>query len=239
MANALRVISVARGVDPRDNALMAYGGAGPLHACALAEQLGMTKMLVPRASNLLSALGLAVSDIRRNFTRPVLTPLDVAERETIDDLDQQMIDEAQTEMNEPTIERTADLRYRGQSFELGVPTDDWSALTAQFHNAHEIRYGYAMREDQIELVNLRVTARVAVDKPELSEDAPEAEPAARSVLVDDEWRDIPVCDRATLGHGSHVDGPAIIEFAETTCVVRPGWHRESDAAGTLILEYQR
>ncbi|HET7314313.1 hydantoinase/oxoprolinase family protein [Salinisphaera sp.] len=242
MANALRVISVARGVDPRDNALMAYGGAGPLHACALAEQLGMTKILVPRASGVLSALGLAVSDLRRDFTRPVLTRLDSAERDAIDALYDEMITEVRADLNSPEIERTADLRYRGQSFELGVVVDgwadDWDELAERFHTAHETRYGYAMREDPIELVNLRITARVIVDKPELTEDAPEAapEPVTRAVLVDDEWRDIPVYDRARLGRGSRIDGPAIVEFAETTCVVRPGWHGAIDAVGTLILE---
>ncbi|KEZ78416.1 hydantoinase/oxoprolinase family protein [Salinisphaera hydrothermalis] len=239
MANALRVISVARGVDPRDNALMAYGGAGPLHACALAEQLGMTKILVPRASGVLSALGLAVSDVRRDLTRPVLSGLDAANSATAEALYDDMIAEACAELDQPDIERTADLRYRGQSFELGVAADDWDALAERFHDAHETRYGYAMRDDPIELVNLRVTARVAVDKPELSEAAPEHEPEAdtRAVLVDGDWRDIPVYAREELGRGSRVVGPAIVEFAETTCMVRPNWHGEIDAAGTLILEH--
>jgi len=137
MMRALRVVSVERGRDPRDCVLVAFGGAGPLHACALAEELGMETVLVPEGAGVLSAFGLAVADERRDSVRTVLAPL--------------------AEAGELPGEGEADLRYRGQSFELTVPLG--AALAERFHAAHEERYGYADRSRPIELVAVR-TAEV-------------------------------------------------------------------------------
>jgi N-methylhydantoinase A len=137
MLRALRVVSVERGHDPRDFALVAYGGAGPLHACALAEELGIEAVLVPAAAGVLSALGLAAGDERRDRVVSHVRPL--------------------REMRELPSEGEADLRYRGQSFELTVPLG--GDLEARFDRAHEERYGYADREREIELVAVR-TAEV-------------------------------------------------------------------------------
>jgi N-methylhydantoinase A len=136
MLRALRVVSVERGRDPRDCALVAFGGAGPLHACALADELGIEAVLVPEAAGVLSAVGLAVADERRDEVRTVLAPLG--------------------EAGELPGEGEADLRYRGQSFELTVPLGD--RLADRFHDAHEERYGYADRERPIELVSVRTAA---------------------------------------------------------------------------------
>jgi N-methylhydantoinase A len=133
MLRALRVVSVERGRDPRDCALVAFGGAGPLHACALAEELGIETVLVPEAAGVLSAFGLAVADERRDSVRTVLAPL--------------------AEAGELPREGEADLRYRGQSFELTVPLGE--GLAERFHAAHEERYGYADRGREIELVAIR------------------------------------------------------------------------------------
>ena len=143
MLRALRVVSVERGHDPREFALVAYGGAGPLHACALAEELGMEAVLVPAAAGVLSALGLAAGDERRDRVVSHVRPLG--------------------EVRDLPAEGEADLRYRGQSFELTVPLG--ADLAARFHRAHEERYGYADRERAIELVAVR-TADV-VPGPEL------------------------------------------------------------------------
>jgi N-methylhydantoinase A len=133
MLRALRVVSVERGRDPRDCALVAFGGAGPLHACALAEELGVETVLVPEAAGVLSAFGLAVADERRDSVRTVLAPLE--------------------EAGELPSDGEADVRYRGQSFELTVPLGE--GLAERFHAAHEERYGYADRERPIELVAVR------------------------------------------------------------------------------------
>jgi len=133
MLRALRVVTVERGHDPRGLALVAFGGAGPLHACGLAEELGMQTVLVPEAAGVLSALGLVASDERRDAVRSYLCPL--------------------AEAGELPGEGEADLRYAGQSFELTVPLGD--DLAAAFHRAHEERYGYADRGRSIELVAVR------------------------------------------------------------------------------------
>jgi N-methylhydantoinase A len=137
MLRALRVVSVERGHDPRDFALLAFGGAGPLHACALADELGIQTVLVPEAAGVLSALGLAVGDERRDRVESYVCPLE--------------------EAGELPAEGEADLRYHGQSFELTVPLEP--DLAAAFHRAHEARYGYADRSRAIELVAVR-TAEV-------------------------------------------------------------------------------
>ncbi len=134
MLRALRVVSVERGHDARDFALVAFGGAGPLHACELADELGISTVLVPSAAGVLSALGLVASDERRDHVTSYVRPLaEVA--------------------HELPSEGEADLRYRGQSFELSVPLG--GDVAAAFHRAHEERYGYASRERQIELVAVR------------------------------------------------------------------------------------
>jgi N-methylhydantoinase A len=150
MLRALRVVSVERGHDPRDFALVAFGGAGPLHACALAEELGIRTVLVPAAAGVLSALGLVASDERRDSVRSYVCPLE--------------------EAGELPAAGEADLRYRGQSFELTVPLG--GDLAAGFHRVHEERYGYAEPERPLELVAVR-TAEV-VPGPDL--DLPPGEP---------------------------------------------------------------
>jgi N-methylhydantoinase A len=154
MLRALRVVSVERGHDPREFALVAYGGAGPLHACALAEELGLEAVVVPAAAGVLSALGLAAGEERRDHVVSHVRPLD--------------------EAGDLPPEGEADLRYRGQSFELTVPLGD--DLGERFHRAHEERYGYADAEREIELVAVR-TADVAPG-PEL--ELPTGEPQHRS-----------------------------------------------------------
>ena len=145
MLRALRVVSVERGHDPRDFALVTFGGAGPLHACALAEELGSTRVLVPEAAGVLSALGLVASDERRDRVVSFVVPLEDA--------------------GELPREGTASLRYRGQSFELAVPLGE--RLAERFHEAHAERYGYADRSRWIELVALRTSEIVVGPKLEL------------------------------------------------------------------------
>jgi N-methylhydantoinase A len=150
MLRALRLVSVERGQDPRELALVAFGGAGPLHACALAEELGMETVLVPAAAGVLSALGLALADERRDAVRSYVCALEDA--------------------GELPAEGEAELRYRGQSFELTVPLQP--RLAEAFHRAHEARYGYADRERPIELVTVRTADVRPGPRLELPEAAP-------------------------------------------------------------------
>ncbi len=136
MVRALRVVSVEQGLDPRDFALVAFGGAGPLHACALAEELGMTTVLVPAAAGVLSALGLVAADERRDSVRSYVMPLEG--------------------VVELPLDGEADIRYAGQSFELTVALGP--GLPQRFHEAHEQRYGYSDRARGLELVAVRTAA---------------------------------------------------------------------------------
>jgi N-methylhydantoinase A len=244
MIRALRVISIERGLDPRELTLVAFGGAGGLHACSLAEELGIGRILVPRAAGVLSALGLAISDVRRDQVSPLLAELGTADRSDIEarfaaleaDARGQLADDAGL-----TMARLADLRYQGQSFELTVEAGDLEELPARFHAEHERRYGYRMEDEVVELVNLRLVATVPRDKPDLSEPAPRrgGSPSRRRVRLDDGWREVDVHQRAALGLGSELQGPAVVEFAESTLLVRPGWRASVDEVGTLNLERRR
>jgi N-methylhydantoinase A len=241
MVRALRVISVERGLDPREFALLAFGGAGGMHACRLAEELGMRTVLVPRAGGVLSALGLAISDLRRDYVSPYLANLaDVNVRE-LKEIFEGMENKAAEDLKGPQYTRRADLRYRGQSFELTVEAEkplELDKLEENFHAAHERRYGYRMEDEPVELVNLRLIATVPVDKPELREPPAEGEVESgrREANFDGEWQEVPILDRERMGKGSEVVGPAIVEFKESTCVVRPGWQGLVDGVGTLVLE---
>jgi N-methylhydantoinase A len=185
MLRALRVVSVERGHDPREFALVAYGGAGPLHACALAEELGIEAVLVPAAAGVLSALGLAAGDERRDQVVSHVRPL--------------------REVGDLPPDGEADLRYRGQSFELAVPLGD--ELADRFHRAHEERYGYADREREVELVAVR-TAEV-VPGPEL-----ELEPAS--------------------SEPERVSGPALVELDGSTLWIPPGWEGARDGFSWVV-----
>jgi N-methylhydantoinase A len=238
MTRALRVISVERGLDPREFALLAFGGAGGMHACALAEELGMETLLVPRAGGVLSALGLAISDLRRDYVRPYLVDLEEVDEGEFEEKFEYMESTAAEDLEDPEYTRRADLRYRGQSFELTVEAGSLEKLEERFHAAHEQRYGYRMDDEWVELVNLRLIATVPVEKPEPHEPPAEgeAESGRREANFDGEWREVPVLDRERMGEGSEVVGPAIVEFKESTCVVRPGWRGTVDGVGTLVLE---
>jgi N-methylhydantoinase A len=237
MVRALRVISVERGLDPRDFALVAFGGAGGMHACALAEELGIGTILVPRAGGVLSALGLAISDLRRDYVQPLPGLLADVERERVERAFAQMQRDAARDLGEPALQRRADLRYGGQSFELTVAADDFDGVADRFHEAHARRYGYRMEDEPLELVSLRVVATVAVDRPRLRAGEPEGDAAGgeRRAHFDGDWEAVPVLRGAGMGVGFEVEGPAIVELAEATCVVRPGWGGAVDAGGTLVL----
>jgi N-methylhydantoinase A len=244
MIRALRVISIERGLDPRELTLVAFGGAGGLHACSLAEELDIGRILVPLAAGVLSALGLAISDVRHDQVHPLLAELGATDPAHVEacfdalevDVHAQLVNDA-----EPTFTRLADLRYQGQSFELTVEAEELQDLAARFHAEHERRYGYRMEDEVVELVNLRVVATVSRAKPDLHGAPPgrEAVPTRRRASVDGGWREIDVWERSDLGTSSTLRGPAVVEFTDSTLVVRPGWQATVDEVGTLNLVRHR
>jgi N-methylhydantoinase A len=238
MTRALRVISVERGLDPREFALVAFGGAGAMHACALADELGMRTLLVPRAAGVLSALGLAISDVRRDYVEALLSPLDDLDADRLEGAFAELEERAREDLDDPRLARGADLRYRGQSFELTVDAGEPDELAARFHEGHEQRYGYRMDEETVELVNVRLTATVTVQKPALTEDPADGDGRSgrRRASFEGDWAEVDVVDRSEMGAGTEVAGPALVEFPEATCVVAAGWAGRVDEAGSLVLE---
>jgi N-methylhydantoinase A len=212
-----------------------------MHACALAEELDMTTVLIPRASGVLSALGLAISDVRRDDVVAVHVPVEEIAPAELERRFEQMERRARPGRARPRFQRRADLRYSRQSFELTVDAGDSGALALRFAEAHERRYGYHVEGEPIELVNLRLTTLVEVDKPSLRERRVRrsAPPQRRRSNFDGSWHQVPVYDRTKLGVGNRVRGPAVVEFPEATCVVRPGWRGSIDEAGTLVLRRRR
>ena len=244
MTRALRVISIERGLDPRELTVVAFGGAGGLHACSLAEELDIGRILVPLAAGVLSALGLAISDVRRDQVSPLLAELEAADPAELEACFAGLEADARGRLagdGRLSLARLADLRYQGQSFELTVAAGAVEELAARFHAEHERRYGYRMEEEAVELVSLRLVATVPREKPELSGAPPRRKerPARRHASLDDGWRELDVHDRAALGVGSRLEGPAVVEFAESTLLVRPGWRATVDEVGTLDLERRR
>ncbi|MGK2936429.1 MAG: hydantoinase/oxoprolinase family protein [Solirubrobacteraceae bacterium] len=241
MVRALRVMTVERGVDPRRFALLAFGGAGPLHACALGEELDMTTVLVPRAGGVLSALGLAAADRRATEQRTVMLRgaalTDAALREAAEDLAAR----ARTALGEDAAEVRAVFaaRYSGQAHELTVgPLDapGAAALRAAFDAAHEERYGFADPDTVLELVTVRATAVVPGPHVDLAAGA-HAEPpqrTSRAVVFAGAAHDAEIL-AGNLPRGLQLTGPAVCELREATVLVPPGWHGEVDPAGTLVI----
>ena len=238
MLRALRVATVQRGVDPRDYTLVAFGGAGPMHAARLAEQLGVRRVLCPPAAGLLSALGLATADRRRDMGRSLL--LDEAEiAHGRAAAVRELAGAARADMPGVRLEVHYDLRYRGQSFELEVtaaPDAGVAELRELFERAHEQRYGYRDPEGQIELVNVRVSAieeRAQATVP--STPAGRSERGERRAMFDGSALETTVL-RGPAVPGESCTGPAVWELPEATAVVPPGWVGAVDEHGTLVLE---
>jgi N-methylhydantoinase A len=192
----------------------------------------------------LSALGLAISDVRHDQVHPLLAGLETADRAEVEACFAGLEANVRGQLADDTrlsLARLADLRYQGQSFELTVAADDLEDLAARFHAEHERRYGYRMEDEAVQLVNLRLVATVPREKPKLHE-APArqaAAPARRRASFDGGWREVDVHNRADLGAGSEIKGPAVVEFAESTLVIRPRWTATVDEIGTLHLEHRR
>ncbi|WP_224269009.1 hydantoinase/oxoprolinase family protein [Haloprofundus salinisoli] len=245
MTRATRTITVERGHDPRQFVLVAFGGAGPMHAAALADELGVETVVVPRACGVLSAYGLLAADEKHDSVRTVRTPLDDVDLDSVesayDDLRADVLADVSTP-DDATIDRVADLRYVGQSFELSVPVGDEfdaEAVADRFTAAHEEAYGYAL-DDPVELVNLRLTATVERDPLAIGyEGAGDPVRGSREAFFgfggDGEFREATVYDREAFALGATFEGPAVLEQDESTTVVPPEWSGEVDADGTVVL----
>ena len=240
MESALRQVSVERGHNPHSFTLVAFGGAGPLHACALASSLGIGRVLVPAAPGALSALGILDADLRREFSRTVmLAPDSERIRGVFEELEEEARATFRGEGVVPSLSRAADLRYAGQGFELRV---DWSArVVEKFHSLHERSYGYADRGRQIEVVTLRVHAVARTARPRQIAatlgrgNGDQARIGPHPIYEDGRWRRGALYDRARLRPGDRMAGPAVIVELSATTYVPSRWTAAVDGFRNINL----
>ncbi|MFT6583253.1 MAG: N-methylhydantoinase A [Alphaproteobacteria bacterium] len=262
MVRAIRAISIERGHDPRQFALMPLGGAGPLHAVDVARALGIGAIIVPAAPGILCAQGLIVSDLKEDFVVSARRVFDADAISALSDQIDVLVEEAGEWFASEGVEEDArrldlviDMRYVGQNFELPVAIDRVDGVGATlrlpeitrmkqlFFDAHEKSYGFFNPEDSVETVNIRLTARGRLNKPGAveAEEGHTGEPVApgarRKVFFDaDDAKDTPVYDRSALRAGQEITGPAIIDQLDTTTILHPGDRARVDAQMNIIIE---
>jgi N-methylhydantoinase A len=252
MTAAIKEISVMRGLDPRDYTLLGFGGAGPLHAAEIADELGIARVLVPPMPGNFSAFGLLVADIRRDFVRTRLSPTATMTIEELHRVLAALVQSADRELGEAGVgvdrrayEVTLDMRYIGQAFELAVPipidVGDMRTIDAGFRKVYEARYEHAP-DGASEIVNFRLAAWGLTDKPDWrpgTVDRQAAAPAAktmRQIIFSGQPHNTPVYDRSQLSIGPTLSGPAVIEEPGASTIVPRGWTASVEPFGSLILE---
>ena len=214
MERAIRAVSVERGEDPREFPLVAFGGCGGLHACEIAEELGIRTVIVPQLAGALSALGMLLADRTRDYSAGALGASDYEARF------RKLEKQAAKDVRGATLERFADVRYAGQSYELTMP---WGG---DFHRAHQRVYGYSDAKRATQIVTLRVRATVRVKKPVLRAAVRRSKfGETRRIWIDGRWREV----------GPSSRGPALIADYGSTTLVPPGWSMRQDRAGSIIL----
>ncbi len=250
MAEALRIVSIERGHDPREFSLIAFGGAGPVHAAALADELAIPEVIVPPAPGAFSALGLVATDLKRDYSRTLYADLGTIDPHRVAGViaameaeGSAMLDAARMPPERRGLLRLADVRYRRQAYELTLPLADGpvtreslEALAAAFHRRHEQTYGHANPAEPVQLVNLRLTAIGRLPGLTLAQ---RADPALARVRRRDIWfaaTGFVPCDvhwRDGLMPGTVIAGPAIIEAMDSTTVLPPGWAANIDPLGYI------
>jgi N-methylhydantoinase A len=250
---------VARGLDVRDFTLTTFGGSGSLLACRLMDVLGLPRTLVPPNPGNVSAFGLLTVDVRNDHVQTAISRHADLDLDRVGGLYAGLEDRARESLDgegfprdEQRVQRTADLRYVGQAFEVRVPVpdgdldDDAAGEVARaFHAAHRQLYGYDFRDDPrqaVEWVNLRVTGVGPIRRPDLPGLPPaeggveRAVTGSRPVLFEEEWADTPTYDRTRLAPGDVVAGPAVVEEFGSTVPVHPGFTATVDRFGNLLIE---
>jgi N-methylhydantoinase A len=246
MVNALHLISVQRGYDPRDFVLFGFGGAGPVHANALARDAEMPTLLIPRSPGIFSATGLLTTDLKRDAAVTMMQRLDDLDAGEVEATFAELEAAGRAELEQEGLAREAmsfvrkiDLRYVGQSFELTVPAGD--ELLERFHAEHDRTYGFSAPEEPVEVVSLRLTSvgTIAKPPPRLLEPGGETEPKERRPVYfaeSDGYVDCPIYDRYALPAGATFAGPAVVEEFDSTTVLHPGYVALVDETGNLVIE---
>ena len=256
MERAIRTISLERGYDPRRFTLAPFGGAGPMHSCELAAELGIPRVLLPPHPGILSALGVAIADVVKDYSRTVMLRGDDMDRARLEEEFHGMESQSRAELGREglpaermTGRRFLDARYVGQSFELtidypapGRRDDLRRAIANSFYQAHLQRFGYADRGNAVEIVNLRLKLELAMPKPTVAPEPPGPSDASAALLETAEvvFREGPLptalYNRELLHSGHRIAGPALLLQLDTTIVIPPGWGGSVDPWGNVILE---
>ena len=259
MERAIKVISVERGFDTRDFTLVSFGGAGGLHAAFMAENLGIGTILIPPNGGLLSAYGMLFADVIKDYSQTVLWQFETGGKGLVEALNagfDELLTRAEGEMevegftpDQLKIDRSLDMRYEGQSYELNIPyftekcvhSNEIETLVEKFHAAHSQRFGYARTDAPVEVVNLRLTATGETDKPSIQAlsltdaDASEAFTVENPVIFEGEVLPTNFYRREALRPGNQIVGPAIVTEFSATTVVPPDFSAVVDAYQNLIL----
>ena len=254
MVREIRVHSIRRGYDPRECALVAFGGAGPLHACAIAEELDIPAILFPPSPGTTSAMGLLATDLKYDSVRTVGMMLETASRDVLEQRFAEMTRELHGRFEghvgpAPVVQREAMCRYAGQGYELAASCDDlgddWrERIEANFHQQHEHEYGFHFPNDPVEIISLRTTAvseipaRAAAALEEGGAAAGPPQPSGSADVVfaaggEPDRRSVPTYQREVLPAGNRLDGPCMVLEMDSTLVVGPEWNGEVLADGTL------
>jgi N-methylhydantoinase A len=236
MAKALRIVTIERGLDPRDFALVAFGGGGPLHACALADELQIGQIVIPAHPGLFSAIGLLDAQLHYTEVRTVLRTIEAIDSPTVENGFAQSEARARSALVDQgasaetiAFRREYDARYRGQSFELAIGYDRSPAtVTRRFHESHRARYGYDVPAEAVEIVNARLTATATLSGPRFDvapkpQRTEQRRPDSRRVWIGDRFVEAGVFEREWLTNAPRIEGPAIVESYDSTVYVAPGW----------------
>ena len=258
MVEAMRLISVQRGYDPADFSLIVLGGAGPMHANRLADELRIPRVIIPPSPGVGCALGMLVSDLRHDFRATRLQRLDAVRCDELNALAQDFRSRVLSELaregvapEQVAIERYLEMRYVGQSWKLRIPladrdliADDVAILRQKFNDAHQQSYGTLTASEPVEVVNVGMVGIGRPPKHQLKQipkggaSAARAQKASRPVYFQERsgFTACPIFDRYALCEGNVIEGPAIIEEIDSTTVVHPGYQAEAIACGILILK---
>jgi N-methylhydantoinase A len=240
MAKAIRVTSLEKGYDPRDFTLVAFGGGGPVHACQLANVLRVPRVLVPALPGALSAVGILLADTMREYSRTVMLPMGVSLEGAFEEMEAQAVEDFTVEGLEGTAYRSADLRYRGQGYELNVPFGP--EMAAQFHSLHQRHYGFANESRLLEVVNVRVRMVCPAEpfepqaEPLHGGDGEQAQIGTRSVYFDGAFQETRLYGRQMLRPGDTFSGPAIVSEYSSATVLPPGDVLRVDGLHNLVIE---
>jgi N-methylhydantoinase A len=256
MYNALKLVSIRRGYDPREFTMVAFGGGGPMHCASLARELNIKKMVVPVAASVFAAWGMLMTDLRHDYIRTHISPLDGTPVEEINDIWKDIQEQAEKQFLDDGIPASqmicqyyVDMRYLGQEHTVKVPVpavplkeEDKEIIKERFHEAHEQAYTFRLPNASVEIVNYHLVGNGGLTPPKLQEIAPqtgdveEARISTRPVCFNEiGWLDTPVYDRLKLGAGAQFSGPVVIEEKTSSTVVYPGQNVCVDKYGNLII----